>query len=182
MERTIHASPRLGARAGAEALGRQDAWKPMGLREFTSTKKGKVVVVLVFIGSLVALYFSIRSSFSSAAADAANRVFIDAESGKTFTHTIRAGETLPVVSPSSGKNTGYEAEMCYWTSDGKPKETPTYVLLNVYKGSRDPTFCPDCGRLVTGHNPAPAPGMSAPPTKDQYAATRRRSARPEASQ
>lgn len=151
----------------------------MGFREFTSSTKGKATVTLVFIGSLIALYFSIRSNFSSAAADAANRVFIDSETGKWFTHRIKAGETLPVVAPS-GKNTGYEAEMCYWKSDGTSKERPTYVLLNIYKGSRDPTFCPDCGRLVVGHNPAPGPGVNAPPTKDQYASRRR--TRPEAGQ
>jgi len=74
---------------------------------------------------------------------------------------------MPVLAPS-GKNTGYEAELCYWTKDGKPKETPTPVLLNIYKGIKGPTFCPDCGRLVVGHNPPAMEGAKPPPTKDEY--------------
>jgi hypothetical protein len=144
-------------------------YQPMGLREFANTGKGKAVVVVLLLVGAIALYLSIRSNFSSAAADSANRVFIDADTGKVFKHTIKLGESLPVESPDSGKRTGYEAEQCYWTKDGKPKDEPTYVLLNIYKGSRDPTFCPDCGRLVVPHNPPPTTGSKPPPTKAEYA-------------
>ena len=75
--------------------------------------------------------------------------------------------SVPAKAPSGG-NTGYPSEKCYWTKDGKIKTEPTYVLLNIYKNSSEPTFCPDCGRLVVSHNPAPVAGRSAPPTKGEY--------------
>jgi len=88
---------------------------------------------------------------------------------KPFKHTLAPGEGIPVMAPS-GNRTGYPAEACYWTKDGKPKSEPTYVLLNVWKGSKDPTFCPDCGRLVVPLNPIADPSRRPPPTKAEYAA------------
>ena len=76
--------------------------------------------------------------------------------------------TMPVLSPFSGKNTGYPAELCYWTKDGSIKTDPTPVLLNTYIGDNSPTFCPDCGRLVVGHNPRAVAGAHAPPTKQEW--------------
>ena len=102
-----------------------------------------------------------------AATESAERMFIDAQTGKPFAHAVRPGETIPVESPS-GARSGYPAEACYWTADGKPKETPTYVLLNIYTGNRAPTFCSDCGRLVVGHNPHPHPGTKPPPIRTEY--------------
>ena len=95
---------------------------------------------------------------------------IDSENGKTFPHVNKAGDTFPLLSPYSGKNTGYIAEPCYWTASGGTKTQPTWVLLNQAIGKPGPTFCPDCGRLVVGHNPPPGPGVKPPPTKEEYAA------------
>ena len=105
---------------------------------------------------------------SDAAAASADRAFIDAESLKSFTIRLKPGMTIPVRSPYSGKDTGYPAELCYWTRDGQIKDTPTPVLLNAYRGRPEPTFCPDCGRLVVGHNPQPMAGAKPPPTAQEY--------------
>lgn len=85
-------------------------------------------------------------------------MYICAETGKTFPHVRKSGEQSPVLSPHSGKNTGYMAEKCYWTKDGKIKDTPTYVLLNEATGKPGPTWCPDCDREVIPHNPRPKRG------------------------
>ena len=101
---------------------------------------------------------------------AARRTFICSATGKPFTHELAKGDTIPVASPHSGKPTGYPAELCYWTADGRTKDEPTPVLLNTHAGLPGATFCPDCGRLVVGHNPKPAPGDRPPPTKAQMPA------------
>jgi hypothetical protein len=141
------------------------------LEEISRTKGGRVAV---WIGCALALggagYAAYSSIGGSPASVSAHRVFIDAETMKSFNCELKAGMTLPVASPYSGKNTGFPAEMCYWTKDGRPADDPTPVLLNSYKGSRDPTFCPDCGRLVVPHNPHPMPGSKPPPTAQEYRA------------
>ena len=105
---------------------------------------------------------------NSAAAATADRVFVDAQTGQTFQHTLKIGETQPVEAPSGGK-TGYEAEPCYWTADGGGKPEPTWVLPQVkVDPTAGPTFCPDCGRLVTPRNPQPGLGITPPPTKAEY--------------
>lgn len=96
---------------------------------------------------------------------AAVRVYMCSETGKTFEHKIRDGEDEPIYSPHSGKETGYIPEACYWTKgpDGKfkAKLTPTYVILKrkLDPGSREKTYCPDCGKEVVGHNPSPKPSL-----------------------
>lgn len=82
--------------------------------------------------------------------------------------------TYPVKCPDTGKETGYEAELCYWTKDGHPKDEPIPVLLNKYKGDPGPTFCPDCGRLVVYHNPLAVEGHTPPPTEEEYRARARK--------
>jgi len=82
-------------------------------------------------------------------------VFLCTETNKPFEYAMQMGEKWPVPSPFSKKNTGYPAEQCYWTRDGKRKSEPTYVILNEHLGKRGDTICPDCGRLVVGHNPPP---------------------------
>ena len=84
-------------------------------------------------------------------------VFMCSETHMTFPYAMHEGEHWPVVSPFTGKKTGYPAERCYWTRDGKRKATPTYVILNASLGLPGDTFCPDCGRIVIGHNPPPPP-------------------------
>jgi len=139
------------------------------LRKFFNSSAGKgTALVLVLIG-LGVLIWAIKGNFgeSDAASLSADRIFIDSSTMKPFNHTLKEGEALPCKAPSGG-NTGYQAELCYWTKDGKTKDQPTPVLLNEAVGKPGPTFCPDCGRLVVGHNPAPAPGRRPPPTQAEY--------------
>jgi len=142
-----------------------------GLREFLNGPAGKGVGIVVLLIGLVAGFFAIKGNFGkSEAADLSQgRVFIDAENGKAFNHTVTIGETMPVKSPFSGKNTGWEAERCYWTKEGKPKQDPTFVLLNSHKpGGKEPTFCPDCGRLVVPLNPPASTSLPPPPTQAEW--------------
>jgi len=94
-------------------------------------------------------------------------MFIDAKTGKPYSIELKEGMPFPAPAPSGG-NTGYPAEKCYWTKDGKEKKDPTYVLLNRFVAKPEPTFCPDCGRLVVGHNPRPGDGVRPPPTQEEY--------------
>ena len=95
-------------------------------------------------------------------------LFIDSVNGETFHMKLELGMTFPVVNPSTGQATGYPAELCYWTKDGTVKDDPTAVLLHSYIGKPEPTFCPDCDRLVVPHNPMARPGMRPPPTEPEY--------------
>jgi hypothetical protein len=83
--------------------------------------------------------------------------FMCSEKHMTFEYAMKEGERWPVTSPFTGRKTGYPAERCYWTSDGKRKATPTYVILNENLGLPGDTICPDCRRIVVGHNPPPPP-------------------------
>jgi len=96
------------------------------------------------------------------------RMFMCSETNKPFAHEISEGESYPVISPFTGKATGYPAEECWWTKDGQVKNEPTYVLLKEATHQKGPTFCPDCGRLVVGHNPRAQAGEKPPPTKEEY--------------
>jgi hypothetical protein len=132
-------------------------------------------IAVIVIGVLV-LFVAARSSFgpSSAAVHNGERVYICSESGKTFTYSPTPGAKLfPVRSPYSGKDTGYPAQLCYWTADGKIKKDPTPVLMNSYIGKKGPTFCPDCNRLVPVNNPVVTDGAPPPPTRDEYYARRK---------
>jgi hypothetical protein len=143
-------------------------------RKFLQTKAGRAIAIVLAVGSLALMVFVLRDTFRGGYAGAAarDRMFICAQTGKTFRHEIRLGETLPVESPYSGQKTGYPAEPCFWTKDGGTKPQPTWVLLDQYAGKSGPTFCPDCGRLVTPLNQGPQPGVQPPPTKDQYKSAR----------
>jgi hypothetical protein len=138
-----------------------------GLREFFAKPAGQIVGIVGSLGLIVLMVFVVKNTFTSAAeAASTDRVFICAETGKPFKHSIEIGDRNPIESPYSGKRSGYPAELCFWTADGKTKKEPTYVLLKSYKGDKGPTFCPDCGRLVVGLNPAPS--GSPPPTEAEY--------------
>lgn len=127
----------------------------------TSYAMAAVLIAVLFYG----VYFLFLRGGMGAVEDATSgRVYIDDATGKTFTHDIKAGETLPVEAPSGGR-TGYPAEACYWTADGSVKSEPTWVVLNAMKGSKGRTFCPDCGREVVSHNPPAVEGHKAPPTE-----------------
>ncbi|MFL6117415.1 MAG: hypothetical protein ACJ786_39610 [Catenulispora sp.] len=139
-----------------------------GLREFFNSPSGKATAIGLVLVAVVLAFWSFRQNFGGGegAAIARDRMYIDAATGKPFEHTLKVGDVMPLKAPSGG-NTGWPAELCYWTKDGKAKTDPTFVLLNQYVHKSGPTFCPDCGRVVRMHNPAPAPGVRPPPTKDE---------------
>ncbi|HET6248149.1 MAG TPA: hypothetical protein VFE47_10670 [Tepidisphaeraceae bacterium] len=141
----------------------------MGLRAYLQTQTGKaigIVGTLLFVA--VAAFMIYRFTRSQTPETAFYTTYICTETGKPFRHKNEIGETIPILSPFSGKNTGIPAEACYWTADGGTKTEPTWVLLNSAVGKSEPTFCPDCGRLVVGHNPRPGEGVSPPPTMQEY--------------
>lgn len=80
---------------------------------------------------------------------------MDAESGEVFLQFPLEGTGFPQANPKTGKATLYPAEACYWTKDGRAKLEPTYVVLRTWFGDRNPTKCPDCGRVVTKSNRMP---------------------------
>jgi hypothetical protein len=145
-----------------------------GFREFLKGTAGKVVAIVLILIGVVAIYLSVKSNLgeSEAAFNSRSRMFMCSETGKTFRYEVKEGEPFPVMSPFSGKKTGYTPEECWWTKDGKIRTEPYYVLLNEVTHKPGPTFCPDCGRLVIAHNPHPLSGDKPPPTKEQYAARR----------
>jgi hypothetical protein len=136
-------------------------------RDWANSPTGRVVVAGAALVAAGVVFLIARSylSVSDAARVSADRQFICAETGKPFDHTLVRGETIPLLSPHSGKKTGYPAELCYWTRDGGTRPDPVPVLLELYRGGRGPTYCPDCGRRVVGHNPYPQPGAKPPPTQ-----------------
>ena len=141
----------------------------MAMREWLDTTGGKIAAGALFAVAAFAVFLAVRNLFGtpSVVAEANRRVFIDRETGQSFPHELTAGETIPVRAPS-GKDSGYPAELCYWTKDGQQKSDPTAVLLKTWLGQEGATFCPDCGRLVRPHNPRPMPGDKPPPTEAEY--------------
>ena len=140
-----------------------------GVRDFLRGRAGKIVGVAGAVVALIAAVVVARDSFGPPAEtrNSNDRVFICAETGKTFNYTIKRGDMFPIKSPYSGKNTGYEAEKCFWTADGKIKKEPTYVLLNEFVKKPGPTFCPDCHRQVVRFNPPPLEGSEPPPKESE---------------
>jgi hypothetical protein len=138
-------------------------------QEFLKTTGGRLVAGLLFVLAMgfIAYSFWTASASSRFTASSNDRVFVCSETGKSFHYTIKLGDSIPVQSPYSGKATGYPAELCYWTADGKTKEEPTPVLLNTWIGKKGRTFCPDCGRVVVSYNPAPVAGAKAPPKESE---------------
>jgi hypothetical protein len=114
-----------------------------------------IMLFLLLFGT--AAYLSYRTLMTPDPVEPAgtSREFFCAEAQKPFEYSMNVGETYPVLSPYSHKKTGYPVEKCYWTRDGKRKREPTYVILNEFLGKNGDTICPDCGRIVVGHNPAP---------------------------
>lgn len=140
------------------------------LNSFLESGAGKITAALVILAVCAGLYREFKSVATPAAVtDERTRVFVDSENGKAFNHELVIGETFPVYSPYSGKNTGYPAELCYWNKDGTFRTSnPTPVLMNFWLGKLGPTFCPDCGRLVVLHNPMPGPDSRPPPTQQEW--------------
>ncbi len=146
-----------------------------GVREFVESTSGRVVT-----GGLIALaglgiVRSCRANFcySPAIAASRQRSFVCAQTNKVFQVELVKGMKLPVRSPFSGQDTGYEAdEVCSWTTAGQVSAEPTYVLLNSTLGKKGPTFCPACGRLVVRSNPPAEEGKAPPPTQQEYRSRR----------
>jgi hypothetical protein len=140
------------------------------VRKFLKTPAGTALGIALALAAFGLMVYVVRGTFgeSEAQAMSRDRLFICAKTGKTFTYELKVGDTMPVRSPYSGENTGYRAELCYWTADGKPKAEPTPVLLNELTGKPGPTFCPDCKRLVVGHNPKATSDRRPPPTEKEY--------------
>jgi hypothetical protein len=142
------------------------------LRDWASERQKPILIgVSALVVAVAVVLIVCWWKGSDTPASAFSRMYICTETGKTFRHKDQEGETQPILSPYSDKNTGVPAEPCYWTADGGTKTEPTWVLLNSLAGKSEPTFCPDCGRLVAGHNPPPRPGAKPPPTKEQYDAS-----------
>jgi hypothetical protein len=138
------------------------------LKEWLKTNPlGKIGTLVFVVAALLLAYHSVRGGSSEVIDRTRSRLFMDSETGKTFTVELQKGMTFPVTSPETGKATGYPPEACYWNADGTAKTTPTYVILNSYLGKPGPTFCPDCGRLVVENNPPPH-GQAPPPTRQEY--------------
>lgn len=147
----------------------------MGIMDtIKSSKASTPIAIVVAIALIVVIVYEIKGNFgSNEAEDASNhRVYICSDTLKSFNVNLAdlQGQTIPIYSPYSGKNTGFPAELCYWTADGHVKKDPTPVLLNFWINKSGPTFCPDCGRLVVNHNPMAMEGHTPPMTKDEWEA------------
>ncbi len=143
-----------------------------GVREFFRTSAGRYAAIALVVLAVCLCAWSIRNNLgvNEAAQMSAERVFICVETGQPFELEMTAGMRFPVRSPHSDKDTGYPAELCYWTTDGKVKDDFTAVALNEQLGEPGATYCPDCSRLVVRYNPKPTDGAVAPPKKgDQKA-------------
>jgi hypothetical protein len=142
------------------------------MRDLLDSMPGRVSAIVLAVigvgGAIYAVWHNIGRTDAAAAAQ--DRVFVCAETGKSFRHRLSVSDRIPIVSPRSGKRTGYPAELCYWTASGQTRREPVPVLLNFYCGRSEPTFCPNCGRLVVSHNPAPDPSRKPPPTRSEYQA------------
>jgi hypothetical protein len=140
-----------------------------------SGTQGIMIASALLLAGLIGIYLEFgRSDGRSDAIDRSQvRTFIDAENGQVFDVRLKPGMTYPVTSPFTGRATGLEGELCYWTADGSIKATPDHVLLNFMRMPpvRGATFCPFCHRLVVERNPAPDPGSTPPPTESEYRAS-----------
>jgi hypothetical protein len=143
-------------------------------RAFFRRPAGLACLGLLVIGSAIALVYSVQGFVSSDNPASLSRRgwFVDSATLQPFEYQIQVGDKIPVVAPSGGR-TGYPAEPCYWTRDGRLRAEPYPVLLNSSIGKSEPTFCPDCGRLVKPHAAPPAPGEKPSPTQAEYAMGKR---------
>lgn len=124
---------------------------------------GAVLALVLLIGAGYLFYNNFWKASADEAVDTL-RWFKCTTDDNVFTHAMKKGEKPPITCPACKKTTGYPAEACYWTRDGGTKDQPTYVILNKHLGKEGDTICPDCGRVVVGHNPdprksRPGPGM-----------------------
>src|SRR5277367_2682368 len=93
------------------------------VREFLQSGPGRMLSFgAVLIGLCLAGY-SIWASIKPSAvlADERMRWFVNIETGKAFQVELGVGQSTPLICPDTGKQTGYLAELCYWTADGQIK-------------------------------------------------------------
>lgn len=124
-------------------------------------KIAAAVVLFIIAGGFVA-----KNLLQGSPADYANdRGFKCSECGYDYAYVVKSGDIEPLECPKCNKRSAYQAEMCYWTKgpDGQyvAKTAPTLVLLKgrIDPTSTEPTYCPDCGHEVVGHNPKPAEAL-----------------------
>ena len=141
---------------------------------FLQSSLGKAITVCAALGvvALVVYLIVVFSGSSDSARTLNKRWLVCTKTLKPYQVDLATIKEFPAPSPFSGENTGQPAELCYWTSDGQPKKDPTPVLLNKYRDLPEPTFCPDCGRLVVERNPGADPGAKPPMTREEYEARR----------
>ncbi len=111
-----------------------------------------VVLSLALLGT--AGYLSYRALYQATPEEPQpmQRLFMCAETQKTFRHVMARDETVPVMSPHSSKKTGYPCYPCFRTADGEIRDQPVnHVILNKDLDKEGPTECPVCGHMVTGH-------------------------------
>ena len=123
-------------------------------------ERARKLKVIASIGMLVIaaglLVWQVMGTGPSDATLSRQRDVIDSRTGTVFLgFRIPADTRFPWVNPSTGEPTLFPAEKCFYTKDGGAKTEPTYVLLRSYRGESGDTTCPDCGRKVVAHNPAP---------------------------
>src|SRR5690242_16326573 len=96
------------------------------IEKISGDRVGRISAIAVVMVLVIFAGWSMYGFFgkSDAQAIAGNRLFICAQTGKSFHHEVKRGETLPILSPFSGQNTGYPAELCYWTKDGQLRQDP----------------------------------------------------------
>lgn len=129
-----------------------------------------IVVFLALFGAAAFLTYRTLTTAPIPVTEPLKLTFLCIETKKPFEYSIKDGEKWPVMSPFSNKATGYPAEKCFWTKDGKRKEEPTYIVLNETLGKSGDTICFECGRLVTGHNPMPDESVPLASSSSQPAA------------
>lgn len=111
-----------------------------------------VVILGCLIGVAVIAARSLQGEVGSLERWTQEVTLIDVETGEVF-EDYRLAEDVgfPVRNPNTDTETLMPAEACHWTSDGEAKWDPTWV----YVPAGGSATCPDCGRQVVGHNPAP---------------------------
>jgi hypothetical protein len=114
-----------------------------------------IIVFLALFGAAGYLTYKTLTTAPIPEAEPIPGTFMCIVTNKIFEHSMNEGDHWPVLSPFSQKKSGYPVERCFWTPDGKRKETPDYVVLKETLGKSGDTICPVCGRIVLGHNPVP---------------------------
>ena len=152
-----NALPALVDDAGFDPKGPSKS-SPKASPSGRGTKIKIVLAAVCIIAAGVLTYLNFAGQVDPGSASR-RRTLVDSVTSEVFVDFgIKDGDSFPYENPKTGQRTLFPAEKCYWTKDGsawKAKREPTYVLLNEYAGKKGDTICPDCGRKVVPHNPAP---------------------------